>query len=588
MSSCKRKAEDDIAATENGKLKQVADERQGNWCTCCQNPHTKAEAANFKRGADGCWYCPSCWSEWWSLRDDQSVPAVCRVLPTWCERSEQAFASNFPVRSGLSISDFIVSSESIPNAVEIFFKHGFVVLRGVLKPNAIQEVLDACRGVRDATCSADSEGLGNRGRGRYSLHQVTAPGDCLHLSVFVKHLVDNAAVLDAFDAIYAEATRRRRDKGKLAADAATDAQNTSQPYVISGSGGDFCQGWTSEFQPLHSDYGRARPLRPPDWADEDFPVHDKEMPPVITANFIVQPLHRWNGPMRLVPWAEMSEYVDDVWKMENPSIRSNSKSPRFIQDKQTFIWGKHELGHDDLEVAPDLGHEFERRRHWLGYKIFPLEAGDVLIRDTRLWHGGCPNLSSEARFLPAVEVSSKGIVDFFAGRGKTYPPKRLPAEHFKLLSQRAQKLCASLVVEEDDSYLNKGLDDCSWVKWNIGAPAKRNHFMPGLQLHHDQIEAVAFRACLEQMVKDGSLLSAGQATSFKLHLTRLAAGSNVEGATAAPSTSVACSELLALLANRPGSCQHVFADESMPKGLVASSTIDSDVAAKAAAILSSL
>merc|ERR1712039_493887 len=125
-------------------------------------------------------------------------------------------------------------------------------------------------------------------------------------------------------------------------------------------------------------------------------------------------------------------------------------------------------------------------------------------------------------------------------------------------------------------------------KWSIGAPAKRNHFLPGLQMHHDQIEAVSLRACLEQMIKDSALVSTEQSASFKVHLAKLAEGSSVDGAASASSTPVVCSELLALLANKPGPLQHAFASDGMPKDQVASDTIDSDIAAKAATILSTL
>lgn len=313
-------------------------------------------------------------------------------------------------------------------------------------------------------------------------------------------------------------------------------------------------------------------------------MHDIEMPPVITANFVVQPLHRWNGAMRIVPWPEMAAYLDEVVKMDDPWAKSNTKSPRFIQDQQTYKWKIDDL---DLEIAPDLGHEFERRRQWLGHKIFPLEAGDVLIRDSRVWHGGCPNLSSEARYLPAVEASSKGMVEFFAGRGKEYPKPSLPGEHFKLLSQRAQKLCSGLAVQEDDGYLSKHLDDFSWLMWSIGAPARRNHFMPGLQLNHDQIEAISLRACLEQMIKAGKLVNEEQAASFQEHLTKLSAGSKVDVGSGSSASSL-CSELCTLLSQKPGPWQHVFAANAIPGNEPASMTVDGEIAAKAATLLSSL
>ena len=56
--------------------------------------------------------------------------------------------------------------------------------------------------------------------------------------------------------------------------------------------------------------------------------------------------------------------------------------------------------------APTLEEEYRLFPSLLASKIFPLRAEDCLVRDIRVWHGGCPNLSGEARFLPSIEVSS--------------------------------------------------------------------------------------------------------------------------------------------------------------------------------------
>merc|ERR1711879_783788 len=106
------------------------------------------------------------------------------------------------------------------------------------------------------------------------------------------------------------------------------------------------------------------------------------------------------------------------------------------------------------------------------------------------------------------------LLDFFAGRGKTYPKRALPGEFMELLSERAKKLCSLLAAQENDGFLSKGLDDFSWLKWTVGSPAKRNHFLSGLQLHHDQIQAISLRACLEQVATDSKPLSAEQAVCF--------------------------------------------------------------------------
>ena len=65
------------------------------------------------------------------------------------------------------------------------------------------------------------------------------------------------------------------------------------------------------------------------------------------------------------------------------------------------------------EKPPDLNTEFEHQRHWLNSRIYPLSAEDAVLREMRVWHGGCPNLSSEARYLPCVEVASPEYYEWF-------------------------------------------------------------------------------------------------------------------------------------------------------------------------------
>ena len=76
--------------------------------------------------------------------------------------------------------------------------------------------------------------------------------------------------------------------------------------------------------------------------------------------------------------------------------------------------------------APSLEEELAQVPHWLGSKIFPLDPGDVLVRDIRVWHGGCPNLSREPRYLPSLEVASRELVAHFRSRGKAFPKQLLP------------------------------------------------------------------------------------------------------------------------------------------------------------------
>merc|ERR1712232_1321357 len=116
--------------------------------------------------------------------------------------------------------------------------------------------------------------------------------------------------------------------------------------------------------------------------------------------------------MRIVPWSEMDSYVSEfsgrgAWNTDPPE-----KLPAHLaSDNMTYYYDKR-----DTEVAPLLSQEFKRRPAWLASRIFPLEPGDVLVRDVRVWHGGCPNLSQEARYLPGIEVASRELVKHFSHR----------------------------------------------------------------------------------------------------------------------------------------------------------------------------
>lgn len=110
-------------------------------------------------------------------------------------------------------------------------------------------------------------------------------------------------------------------------------------YIVRGVGGDFCTGSTRDFQKLHSDMRPAQPLKGKGFGKfADAPIHDKQNPPLVSVNYAVQDLTPWNGPMRILPWEVME---------------SRSRGP------------------PDLDWEP---------KQWLKSKLFPLAAGDAIIR----------------------------------------------------------------------------------------------------------------------------------------------------------------------------------------------------------------
>ena len=77
-------------------------------------------------------------------------------------------------------------------------------------------------------------------------------------------------------------------------------------------------------------------------------------------------------------------------------------------------------------------------------RLCPVPAGAVLLRDVRVLHGGTPNFSQEARFLPSILLCSGAAAA--AGRFKQDWPT-LPRQLFDTLPSDVQELCEDLIGE---------------------------------------------------------------------------------------------------------------------------------------------
>jgi len=594
--------------------------RCGKCCGCRRWFLEVPQGPPPRQGGDGWWYCHECWPEFW-LEDEDGAPGsppVNHLFSRWCVFREDAFTNLFPKASSLPGMVLDATNPSLVpggvcalarpgdalsavDAARIFFEHGFVVLRGALPAMAVQEVLHTCRRVHDAVRKGDPMGLGSRGRGRYSFHTAVGPGQCLHFTSYTRHLVDNPAVLDVLDAIFTmashvdvEAVQRQRHEvgsatsGSHSCASADGAAHTPEAtrgsrnvsasgdgatctleeklfadghsaagelYHITGAGGDFCEGWVRDYQPLHSDYGRARPLRGAPWLrnnpeyGDDAPVHVREAPPVISVNFAVQPQHRWNGAMRLISWGEIERYMLE-----------------YQDGMADYVW--------DVEVPPSMAKELKLCPSWLASRTFPLAPGDAVLRDVRVWHGGCPNLSMVPRYMPSVEVSSKAMLEYFKDRHQSPWPKRLlPATLACGLSCRAQRACARVTAAPDDCFVGTGVDDFGWMKPKVYGEAKRNFFAHGVHLSPRQSLAAGLRAVLEAVREaephsDGeACLESEQVRWLVARLDRLSAAAPrkrpmpSDTALLPPGADVAagCEALLRALAG--GGDAYIFADE---------------------------
>ena len=164
--------------------------------------------------------------------------------------------------------------------------------------------------------------------------------------------------------------------------------------LIAG-GGDFVLGGCSEHQHLHSDIDVAGPL------DVQWP------PPFVSPNFAVHAIDASDGPMRALPGTQA---------LAGTARREQRRLP----------------GVD------------EEPTEWLESTIQPLCAGDIIVRDVRVLHGGTPNRSVHTRHLPSLEIASKGLKEF--GRRDIWPVSRVvPRASFEELPPRAKGWCWDLV-----------------------------------------------------------------------------------------------------------------------------------------------
>ena len=164
--------------------------------------------------------------------------------------------------------------------------------------------------------------------------------------------------------------------------------------LIAG-GGDFVLGGCPGHQHLHSDIDVAGPL------DVQWP------PPFVSANFAVHAINASNGPMRALPGTQA---------LAGSSRRQQRRLP----------------GVD------------EEPTEWLESTIQSLFAGDIIARDVRVLHGGTPNRSVHTRYLPSLEIASKGVKEY--GRRDIWPVSRVvPIASFEVLPPRAKGWCWDLV-----------------------------------------------------------------------------------------------------------------------------------------------
>jgi len=307
-------------------------------------------------------------------------------------------------RNGLPrlLEDYARDPEEPSQAAEIFRRCGFVVIRGAIGEEQRRELHLACERETAELLALDPERRGNNFetwvpggsvRNRWSWGIASKSRQLLHKAEWAR-LADVPSLRDVLDGILGI---------------------PGEDYVVSGAGGDLCGPGCKcdNYQSLHDDLAMTLP-------DEICRTQARQdrNSPMVSVAFVVDPLGiSWeSGPLRINAGRHWDDPADG--------------SPR---------------------TPPKLSNELHESK--LG-TLCPLPPGSAVLRDTRCWHGGTPNISCSARYLPSVEYTrvrpSLGNTSagprFASGLCSTVA-RTMPHAIFEALGQRARVLCA-MVVEE--------------------------------------------------------------------------------------------------------------------------------------------
>ena len=280
-----------------------------------------------------------------------------------------------------------VQPTQIEDAVRLFYRDGFVVVENVLNEEQLARLTEASERVIREVLAKDKSRQGNRGTHRYSFGSASLTGQMLHEPAWAM-LVDLPKVTPIVTAIFG-----------------------SVDYILRGAGGDFCLPGASTYQPLHSDMNDRIEYQGQTFGSFHDPrgkLNYRDLPcPYVCCNFLTCDFTAINGPTRQIPGTQHSQ----------------QKIPKLAQEPE---WMKLST-------------------------VCPAPAGSVLIRDTRAWHGGTPNLSDHVRAIPNAEFHAPWYRE----------PMRacMPRPIFESLSEHGQYIARYLVAEQSETLLTGFHDD---------------------------------------------------------------------------------------------------------------------------------
>jgi ectoine hydroxylase-related dioxygenase (phytanoyl-CoA dioxygenase family) len=277
--------------------------------------------------------------------------------------------------------------DEIEDAVRLFYRDGFVVIENVLTPNQLDQLSDAAERVIRQILAKDKNRQGNRGTHRYSFGSASITGQLLHEPAWAM-LIDLPTLTPLITAIFG-----------------------SPDYILRGAGGDFCLPGASTYQPLHSDMNDRIEYNGETFGSFHDPrgkINYRDLPcPYVCCNFLTCDFTSINGPTRQIPGSQHSQ----------------QKIPKLHEEPE---WMKLST-------------------------VCPAPAGSVLIRDTRAWHGGTPNLSNQVRAIPNTE--------FYAPWYRERMKISIPREIYNTLSEHGQYIARYLVASPGETLITGFRDD---------------------------------------------------------------------------------------------------------------------------------
>jgi hypothetical protein len=290
----------------------------------------------------------------------------------------------------------IVRPDEVERAARIFFRDGYVVVSDLLDRDRLEAIREGCaRALRQILSVPGRNGRKylpetQRLPHRYSFGTSSASRHMLHDEAWAA-LIDLPTTRPLLARIF----------------------GGDEDYWVWGAGGDVCLPGAIEYQLLHGDRKEGYKLPPERLAqakrlgligqtqggeldDKTRQLIFERTGPVVTINFFTSDLTWENGPIRQIS-----------------GTQAKPAPPPLPQDEPEW-----------MRLSTLVG----------------ARAGSAVIRDTRAWHGGTPNLSREVRAMPNIEYAAPWIEEsLFA--------KSMPHAIWETLSPHAQRLCARVKTE---------------------------------------------------------------------------------------------------------------------------------------------